>query len=326
VWGITDQSDLYTTYNALLSTDANLFVSDYGIHTHSKYAQDFLHVKKSYDLNYITLGCDERCNLYTLHPLQPPVSQDPISVFTHTTLSMKALTTPYEFTVVSSRFDPILTPPQFSYIAPIFSAHSFSTAELPSSFMIFTGDSISDTSSSSAKLFIDQFAKKAPYPMLYSGGNADLVSRTYFDHGFQSFFTRTEYFIFLETDKDSRLNRDQQLRLYNALLQLEKLPDIKNVFIISHDLNWQDTHDPLNATHILRRKCKDFPSLRVHVISANHDPHLATQSQWFTSAHAKKSNMTFYASLATGNENDTYLQVKVTPYGDVEVVGKMVGK
>ena len=49
----------------------------------------------------------------------------------------------------------------------------------------------------------------------------------------------------LDVDPHSHITLDEQLQLYDTFLELEKLPNIKTLVVIAHDLNWQDQSDPL---------------------------------------------------------------------------------
>jgi hypothetical protein len=104
------------------------------------------------------------------------------------------------------------------------------------SFLVITGDVIPDNSDKS-NAFLNQYFTQLP--ILYTPGNADLNPSKFYPTKDSYFFTDTEFYLFLNTNEESKISQQQQLWLYNALLNIEKLPNIKNIFVISHNLNWQ---------------------------------------------------------------------------------------
>lgn len=316
-WGISDSTTLLYAYDSLLRFGSQLFVSDYGVYTNPMYAKDFLTLKQTYDLSYKALGCNETCNMYSVQPSKPLVSDDVISVFNGKRISTESIISPYEFSIISSRFDAKLSDPHVGFTTASLITKLQAIHEVKNSFLFLTGDFSSDDSSHSAKYVLENFVEKAPFPVLYNAGNFDILPSKYFKSGFQTFFTRSEYFILLDVDQHSRLTIDQQLQLYTTLLRLEKLPQIKNLFIISHDLQWKNTNDPTNATHILEKKLKDFPYLNVYIVSANHSSDLLNEN-WFSLKKSHTTNITYVSSLVAGNDRDRYLQVQVNQKGEVK--------
>jgi hypothetical protein len=126
---------------------------------------------------------------------------------------------------------------------------------------------------------------------------------------FQSFFTETEYFILLHVDPQSRISDEERLALYDAFFQLEKLPNIKSLFIIAQDLDWQNPSAPDNAVVAIKRKLTDFPSLSTYILTANHGSDLITAERW--DERKQDGQITYHAALTAGNSRDVYLNIAV---------------
>lgn len=320
-WGLSDSVDLYHTYDSLLKLGSQIFVSDYGVNSNPVYQNDFLHLKQTYDLSYTTLGCNEKCNLYAVQLSKPLVSNDIVSTFNQKRLISNQITAPYDFSIISTRFDANLLNPGTNFSTVTLANKLQPLKELKNTFSILTGDIADDNSSQSAQYVVDRFIDTSAFPVLYNAGNFDKIPSKYFKNEFQTFFTHSEFFVLFNVDQYSHMSNDQQLNFYTTLLRLEKLPQIKNLFIIAHDLDWQNTKDSTNATHIIERKLKDFPYLNVYVITANHNSDLLTEN-WFTLKKNKESNITYISSLISGNNRDEYIQVRVNENGKVHIEGK----
>ncbi|HKY74485.1 MAG TPA: metallophosphoesterase family protein [Patescibacteria group bacterium] len=308
VWGISNTADLHSIYKTLLESRSTVLLSDFGIRSKREYLKDFIRTKQSFDLSYKAFGCNEQCNLFELRLPQPIISNKPKSPFSANILDPEALTLPYQFSIISNRFDIALIDRDNAAATQMFVKRALPVQEAQNSFLLLTGDAINDTASASATYFTQEFAEKLSYPILYAAGNHDTIPKKYFSSDFQTFFTNSEYFILLNVDENSHLNTEQQLRFYTALLQLEKLPQIKNVFIIANDLNWQHQDDSINAIHMIERKLNDFPYLNTYIVTANH---ALQKDAWFEVKHDKKLNRTYVSSLTAGNIKDRYIQVTI---------------
>jgi hypothetical protein len=318
VWGIANSVDLHQLYTSLLSNKSKLFASDYGLDNNPTFTEDFKKLKQAYTLEYISLGCNEHCNFYNVHTAQPLVSPDPISVFNEKKLVVKNIPKAYQFTVISHRFDPKLAAPNTEIDTLSFVKKIAPLTKISADFMILTGDAIhTNNNTLYQQKFRQQFVDLVQYPILYNPGNYDILASKQYATGFETFFTDSDYFIMLDIDKDSHIDSTQQLKLYTKLLELEKLPRIKNLFIIANDLNWQDQTDPKNAIHIIERKLATFPDINTFIITANHNSNLGSQDNWFETVTNK--NVTYVSSLTAGNTRDVYLEIKITEDGEVEI-------
>lgn len=318
VWGMPNTRSLTTMYSSLLATPTNMFVSDYGVHMNAQYALDFRRLKDQYTLHYTALGCDEKCNVYSLSAPAPLVSPNPVSPFNKKELDIKRLSRAFQFSIVHNRFDPSLMPTSGFFDSLQFARQLQPLATKPAAFLVISGDAVHKPEAIHADLF-NAFPNKAPYPVLFVRGNDDISPRKYYPGVTQTFFTDTNYFILLNTEPTSRFNMEQQLQFYDALLELEKLPTVKNVFIIAHDVNWQDKSDPTNAIHVIQRRLKEFTNVHTYVFTANHDPGITTNQDWFVQTSNAQHSMTYVASLTAGNQNDAYAHVVVHEDGNIEI-------
>ncbi len=321
VWGFSNSAQLHQLYDSLLRFQSQLFVSDYGIYTKPTFINDFTELKHAYDLSYVALGCDEKCNVYAVQPAKPIVSNDIVSVFNGKKKAAQEVPSPYQFSIVSSRFDNALHP-ESQYEAPHFVSTLKPLLTLDNSFLFLTGDIAENDSTHSAKYVVDTVMNKVSYPVVYNAGNFDLPPKKLYPSEYQTFFTHTEYFIVLPVGQHSSLSVEHQLKLYTTLLQIEKMPHIKNLFIISHDLDWQNTKDSLNAMHVIEKKLQEFPYIHTYVITANHESNLLLNDSWYSTTYDKALNITYAASLVSGNRKDRYIQVHLNEKGDVKIEGK----
>ncbi len=302
--------------------ESNVFISDYNAQKGQTYNQDYENLKKDFDFNYIRLGCNETCNILKLKEATPQVSTDPLAVFTNTKMQVAKIPSTYQFAVINNMFYPPYQDTTITYLTAIFTHRLVPHQKTNQAFAVITGDAIHSPEKVHAG-FMQSFAKNTSYPILYEQGNEKILPVKYFPGGFQSFFTDTEYFILLDVNPDSKLGDDERLRLYDAFLQLEKLPNIKSLFIISHDLNWQDTDDKENAIHSIQKKLTDFPNLKTYILTANHKTNLIKAESWYDTK--TDGNTTYAAGLTAGNTQDVYLQVKVDN-GVVTVNQKMLNQ
>ncbi len=305
-----DQPSTYweaTLTNELVATQ-DVFVSDYTAQKNQPYAAEFAQLKKDYDLHYARLGCEERCNVYSLYPSTALFSNPFQSAFSKKMFAPASLPRSYQFSVIPTVFSPELQDSTISYDSRTFVQELEPLVKAPQQFMIIAGDAIHKPEKVHAG-FIQNFAARASYPILYAQGNDKLVPVKYVPGAFQSFFTETEYFILLHVDPQSRISDEERLALYDAFFQLEKLPNIKSLFIIAQDLDWQNPSTPDNAVVAIKRKLADFPSLSTYILTANHGSDLITAERW--DERKQDGQITYHAALTAGNSRDVYLNIAV---------------
>jgi hypothetical protein len=300
VWGETLTDTLIET--------GDVYVSDYNAQSTQAYATDFDKIKAAYDLHYVRLGCNETCNIYSIDPGGPVISIDPLSVFTQKYLSVNDLAASYQFAVVPNLFYAPLQDSTITYDTRVFGERLTPFSKTAQDFAVITGDAMHKPEKVHAG-FIQGLARNTKYPILYAQGNEKIMPVKYLPGNFQSFFTDTEFFILLDVSADGSISDDEKLLLYDAFLKLEKLPAIKSLFIIAHDLNWQDTSSPKNALHVVTKKLAAFPAVNAYILTANHGENLIKADTWYETR--QDGNITYAAGLTAGNSRDVYIQVNV---------------
>lgn len=302
VWGIPDTNDLPKLFNRLLTNNEQIYVSDYLVNTDPKYRDDFKSLKNNFDFSYVALGCEEHCNLFRLD--MPSDIKSPLIAPLYVKKSLDPLTLgdKYRFAVVSSRFDPkgqTALPPDST---TAFTRELARLISEPPNFMFLTGEVATADNIKLTDQFLVNFENKVKYPVLYSPGNKDLLPVKYLTSGYQEFYVNSEYFILMEVGPDSQISMASQLLLYNSFLKLEKLPQIKSLFIISHDLNWQTKEDTNKAMQIIQKKLAEFPNIHAYIITDNHGSNITS---------VEKQNISYFASNISLEPSDTYLSISV---------------
>jgi len=311
VWGEHDFSSLLNLYQKLLNGDNLLFLADYGIADKNDTIQEFASLRMNFDVRYKTIDCDERCNLYSVSELSEKISPLPVSVGKKE-LVPDDLPSEYSFAIINNRFEPAKEGEQpYTYLN--FLSKLAPLSGEPLAFSILTGDVTPDNDKTKIPTLQLMYADKANYPVLYSPGNYDLVPSKPLPQTAERFFTDRDYFILLNIGPDSRINPNQRLFVYNALLELEQLPDIKNLFVISHDLNWQDQSDPKNFIYALDSKLVDFPNLNTYIFTADHgNGGLPTEKS--------NGNLQYFASGMVNRDGDSYFKVEIEGDGKINIL------
>jgi len=302
VWGEHDFSSLGDLYQKLIKENNLLFLADYGVAERNDYLQEFATLRKNFDVRYKTIDCDELCSLYTVSQLSEKISPLPMPVGKKSLIPAD-LPAEYSFAIISNRFEPAKegeTP--YTYLNFLSKLSPLSQEKFD--FSVITGDVTPDNDKTKIPTLQVLYADAASYPVLYSPGNYDLLPNKPLPQSSERFFSDRDYFILLNIGPDSRINPDQRLFVYNALLELEQLPNIKNLFIIAHDLNWQDKSDPKNFIHALESKLADFLNLNSYVFTADH-------SDGILPTEMSNGNLHYYANGMINAESDSYLKINV---------------
>ncbi|MDA1079291.1 MAG: metallophosphoesterase, partial [bacterium] len=223
---------------------------------------------------------------------------------TTTQLQPAELADNYSFAVVSNRYDKDSLP------ASTFFAKLSQLQTAPLDFLVVTGD-ISNTHDKGGVQTVNTlFANNTPYPVLYNPGNFDLLPQKPYEIASERFYTDQEYFLLLSLGSDSVASNEQRLFAFNALLELEQLPDIKNLFIIAHDLNWQDRSNPNNFIHQLEKQLANFPGLNIHILTADH-------GGAGDAVTLQNGNTSYYANAIPTEDDSEYTVINVNPSSNV---------
>lgn len=312
-----NQVNLTDTYQKVLDDQNQLFITDYGTQTSIAQLISFNQIKRDFDLTYEVIDCDELCNIYHVVPQTEKVSDLPTSI-NQNLFDLNKLNEAYSFSVVSNRYSPRRSTDPLHNTTTFIQNLNQSQIAQDQSFLIFTGDIIHYSEDSWSAYFANNYANLIEAPILYNPGNFDLIPQKQYPAKYYRFFGENDYFLFLNLGEESTIDDQQKLFAYNALLELEELPNIKNLFIIAHNLNWQDQSNPDNFIHNLENKLADFSSLNKFIISANHDINENNESQsHFAHQINEETKTQYFASLEDGQTNFSFLKFNLDSQSNV---------
>lgn len=323
VWSQAISSPLTQMYSNILSENQKLFMSDFGTQTDQESLHSIQEIKNNFDINYVALGCKETCNIYNITEQSDPQIVDPVTLTTHS-LSTHTLKRPYTFSILSNRFDPKFPTVTKRYLTKYFTDRLANLDLRPYSFSILTGD-LTRIPDAIQNAYITTFLNSFRQPFIFNSGNSDLIPIKMQPSPTQVFFTDTEYYLIIGGDYLS-LSDTQRIEIYNYLLALEKMKNIKNVFVIAHDLDWQTTPNDSELLTILKDRLPRSPQITKHIITANHmhiqNPQLSRIESSVTSYFDKETNTSYWVSLIAGTKNDIYLEFTVSQDDSVTIVEK----
>lgn len=319
--GLALQNDsVIETYRSLLPNN-NLLVTNFETVENQEVANTFDLIKSEFDLKYVAVGCDDTCNLYQLYPEAEKVSPQPLSVsnkpFDPTSLNDRR----YRFSVFPNTFEKRQINQKIGYSAQMFANFLNSNIFGGTDFAIVTGDVFSDNNTKNITRFLGTYTKT---PLLFVPGNHTQDFGRLQPTSDAYFFTDSEFFLLLDAKNNIKPSGKQQLFIYNAFLELEKLEGIQTIFIISHDLNWEVDLGPDSLLTDLERKLASFPEQRKFIITNSHStqlgedisltlPELADFMQEQSLKHViNEQTNTEYISASVRNwENDSFVQFTV---------------
>lgn len=325
---VNNQEPLVDQYQKQLE-DISLYASNYGVDENENLLERFNNIKDEFDLTYVGIGCEDKCSLFKLDPLTTHFSPIPY-IANDKAFNLDTLNDSYSFAVVSNRFEPNTKYDQGSsrkYNTNQFAANINKNISWNNQFLILTGDSTNDGSPESKDIFNKLYNK---LPIMYSAGNHDLYERKSFDSRDFYFFTDSELFIFVNVNEKSEVSQTQQLFIYNTLLKLEKLPDIENLFFISHNLDWQNRDNPNNFVFELERKLKQFPELNKYIITSYHTS-LIDEEKIRTELTAKhitdeETNIHYMSSYIRDWDNDSFFEFTINQDNSVDIEYRVRGE
>ncbi len=300
-----------------LTVENSLYLTDFQTRTDETFKNAFTNFKNNFDLTYVAIGCGDSCSLFRVSLPSEKISPEPQSVNSHS-LSVKKLQKPYSFTVISNRYEPKTLLDQendkekLEYSTTQFASLLNSVVPRKNSFLIVTGDIYHDNSKKADLNFTANFNRT---PILYALGNLDLNQTKFHPSKDNYFYTESELFIILNVDENSHISQGQQLFFYNALLELEKLPNIKNIIFVSHNLNWENRSDTNNFIFELEKKLADFPKLQKYIITSHHsktiDP--ASLRTELSTKHITDpaTNTHYLSSFVRDWKNDSFFELTV---------------
>jgi len=311
-WGSLINQPLPQVYGDLLSRSVPLYVSNAGLSSDSAANAAFQDLKRQFFLQYQELGCQEQCAILKVNHAVKPISSNP-PLIAQQTVDLNRLPEAYSFAVINNYYRPqnrLLSPElnsiKLPYLTSNFVLKLNQLQKNSHQFQILTGDLTE--SGQQEKVFDDFLKNQVLTPMIYNPNNYQPLT-TQKDLNVAYFFTDQEFYILIEADEASQMTESQKIQFYNSLLVLEKLPNIKSLFIISDNLNWQNRSNPTNVVFLIEKKLSDFQTLTKHIITGDHFQPLET-------AHIKqeidpKTGIAYWSSSITDNLNDAYIEVSI---------------
>ncbi len=303
-----------------------LYITNFGIFENADNLKNFNIIKHDFDLTYKVIDCDEHCNILKVDNLKEKVSPVPISI-NDKLFDLNSLAGNYSFSVMSHEFG-ATKPTELLYDTKAFINNliTLNLNQTPFAFTIFTGDIAHKKEDSWMKFFDTYFGNLANYPILHNSKGTP---------SYYKFFTKNDYFIVSNLNEKSEIDDTQKLFIYNAFLELEKLPEIKNIFIIDHNLIWQNRSSETNFITTLEKKLAEFPELNKFIISSNHEaskigestlsdtktdelPSSTAENQlnlYYVNSQETKTH--YFANLTNNSANASYLRFNVDENSNV---------
>lgn len=302
-------TNLLENYVSILDKH-NLFVTNYEIEKNDEYLSAFQEIKKVFQLQYKVIACNDTCNLYSVEKPSKKVSPIPSSV-NQVPLDPSRLIKPYSFSVVSNLFGSKYTTKEFIQFLKTSKHTDFG-------FQFITGDYLSSPDKNWNTYFATEFADTVSYPILYNSGNYKYIEHKFFDSGYYSFFTDTEYYLVLDLETDSSIDINQRLFTYNKLLELEKMPNIKSLFVVAHNLDNNVQTSPDSFVVDLEKKLSQLSGIKKFVISTRDNTHIKPTIE-------QRNDITYISTLITNSQDDTFATFSIDATGSATFAIKHKG-
>ncbi|MFZ1721200.1 MAG: O-antigen ligase family protein [Microgenomates group bacterium] len=322
-WGEYNFNNLHALYDSVMQSKQKLFISDYGISSDPAFQLAFDTIADSYQLRFHAIGCQETCNLYTVKPESKPISSVPntINNFPLDLQSLSDRSEGYSFRIFSNRFGE--SAKEINHNTKFFGLRVADVSKSQADFTVITGDLGTRGDAGQWEYFLQLVQTTLQSPLFYSPGNFDLIEKKYPIPQVESFFTTTEVYVFIPVGANSEIDPRDQIDVYNALLQLEKMTSIKTVFIFAHDLNWQSKEEGTNFTKKLENRLARLENKSVHIFTALKTSDTASVNKNYTTESSELLPfVTYHSSVISGSKNDVFFEVSIDQSGTVLVEPK----
>lgn len=328
VWGSYTYSSPESLTDSLLRDNKQVFLSGFNLTDTAQKAFDTL--KERFNANVVSLGCGEMCSIYQLEPegVSTALPTQPKTINAKT-LSLRE-TQPYSFIVFNNRFN-IHVPKKGHTTKGFLYSLNHAIAQKPD-FMVITGDLTNDNGILEENIFRRGFISQVTFPVVFNAGNFDDIKNKLFVTPYQNFKTPHIAFILITTDESGRVEYDQQLSIYNALLDIEKDKSLKNIFVITQRHPWvakSNGYEPMQAVlnqpptewdafyhDSLLPKLRALSDRKTFVVSG--DFRFSPQTTLFYDVD-ERDGITYVASSANYDPNDAYLRFNVDSNGTVSI-------
>ncbi len=230
VWS-SESYEVFTKINAGESLDRRTFISDFQLDDAGK--EQFAKILTAYDVSVEDTGCANTCTIFELHSNVEKLSPQPITW--QGNLDLNTLPESYQFSVISQRFGDLRAESNYgtSDVASI-----LQTVTASQHFSVIMGDIMPNYDEGQKTLLSQLFLDTSTVPLIFVPGNEDQEIPRKAKVPLQTFFTKEDVFISLQPQTDGSFSHDQQIHILNTLYDLDKLPQLKNVFIFVNQAVW----------------------------------------------------------------------------------------
>jgi len=325
VWGDYDYTSPQATAHQFLRNRIPIFMSDFDLTT-TVGVTEFNNLKKDLNLDVVALGCQEKCNIYQIFDQSERLLTT--TSFNNLPLELDERND-YTFNILSHRFN--VNDARYNHETKDFAETLNQVTQVKPDFMILTGSIFKANEDAHRQTFMKLWKNQSQLPFYFLPGNYDEVIDAEVGEHFQSFTTPHSLFVLLDFDQTGTLNPQQQLAVYNLALDLEKQPQVKNIFLISHSLKWLGSshgYEPLSEQTYtptlsladnffqtsLIPKFSAFKDKKIYVVSGDLQPQASANLFYEVN---QVNNVTYIASAVNNHQSDVYLQVRVANEGEV---------
>ncbi len=291
------------------------FVTNFGLEQANQSA--FQQVHSQFDLTVEDTACGATCNIYELHPNTKKISATPITWHQH--LDLKTLAENYQFSVASQTFG---HPDAGLSMGTKNVATLLKRMTPEQNFSVIMGDVLPNYDSGQQALLSQLILSELNQPLIYLPGNEHQHISQRPSIPQQAFFTEEELFVFLRPQADGSFSHDQQLFILNTLLDIDKIPTLKSVFVFTNQAAWVGANANSDFQNLTSQLTSNSPQkgnafflrtvipyfqaktwLSVFVVSGDMFP----TSQMPTFSTIDK-NIHYLSTSVSGSDNDHYLQ------------------
>jgi hypothetical protein len=337
--------DLYTllplslpeeNVRALVAAEPEVYITNADIQRSPADQQAFETIKQHLGIHLFEIDCNHLCNFYRLYTEDTLLDSQPLSIN-----SQKLSIEPnqaFKFLILSQRFDQHL-----KYNRPVLTLDAsqklkaLTDVETPN-LLFLLGDSQHKQEDVFEEQFRDTFANQVTFPISYVAGNWDQSSAKTLPTSPQFFVANNTAFIIYHPDADGGVGPKTKLFIFDALLQLEKHPEIKHTFIITHRSSWlrglpqYSSLKPDFVTSTLTDKDLFFreellpvmekqSAMKWHVISGDvrhlNEPMVVYHQE-------ENANVTYVSTSFDHNTTSAYLEVESDSQGNVQTTVKSI--
>lgn len=230
--------DLATHKESLTQNpDQRLFITNANVTLKDTTHKDFEEYKNKFGIKLRDIDCRHDCNYYELLTDEVIIPNQPIS-WNKNPLIIDNLDS-FSFSIISNKIIGYLGQP--TYLSEIKKQAQQELISQKSDFIFLVGDAEEKQEINNGKIFLQRLDPYIKSPIISVLSHYSSKDNINFGPRHQVFEVGKNWFITLDAGYH-HTNPAQNIFLYDTLLQLEKHPEIKHVFIISDNPEWLDKH------------------------------------------------------------------------------------